>query len=151
MDNFKVAKPQFNVTVFNRVVFVTANKKFVQELLAFIQTCNSFCTDWSDFCDDMTQLIAESDDSTYHGGDYSVHRFRHVYTISLENEAAEDMSRRILEDASYCCGKNKDISLPTFVAFGRKLKDAAEGNYQNLAPSNRGPIREIIVRREIIR
>jgi hypothetical protein len=151
MDNYKVSKPQFNVTVFNRVVCITANRRFVQELLGFIKTCNSFCSDYSDFCDDLTQLMADEEDSTFHGGDYSVTRFKHVYSVSMETEAALDMSRRILEDASYCCERNKDVSLPTFVAFGRKLKDAGEGNFQGLQPNSRGPIREIIVRREIIR
>jgi hypothetical protein len=149
MDTYKLQKPQFNVTTFGRSVFITANRKFVQDLTQFILAEQSMVEDYSDLLDDLTNSLSDN----YTGADcedYSCTRFKDVTVLALSQETADDLSRRILEDAGNCCTKNKSLALPSFVAFGKKLRDAAHGHIMPLQASQR-PVREVIIRREIIR
>ena len=151
MDSFKVVRPQFNVVLFQRTVQLTINKKMTHDLISFIRASNQFLLDYGDMVDDMVNVLnGNTEISGSPEGDYQINRYKDVITITMECECASVMADFILQDATHCCKVESNLSISSFVALGRKLKDAGEGNYTNLTNPNRGPIREIIIRREIM-
>jgi len=155
MDNFhKGPKPQFNVTLFNYITSVTINKKMAGDLLIFIKSSPAFFEDFGDLYDDLAAALNEpADHCMMHNdtGDYQVSKYRNVITIHLEADCARVLGEFLLTDAKMCCDAQPFLNLGSFVAFGRRLRDAAMGNYTTPANPNKGPVREIVIRREIIR
>ena len=60
MDIFgKILRPQFNVTVFNKNVFLTMNQKFVENLVEFISQDEKLRNDFDDLIDCLKAIIAD--------------------------------------------------------------------------------------------
>ncbi len=152
MDTFRQTRPQFNVILFQRTIQLTINKKMAHDLISFIRASDQFMLDYGDMVDDLVEILSGNTElAGSPDGDYQVNRYRDVITITMECECASAMAEFILQDASHCCKVESSLNLASFVALGRKLRDAGEGNYTNLTNPNRGPVREIVIRREIIR
>lgn len=153
MDNFhKGPKPQFNVTLFNYITSVTINKKMAGDLLMFIKSSPAFFEDYGDFYEDLYAVLNdEAELIASENGDYQISRYKNTITIHLEADCARVLGEFLLTDAKMCCDAQPFLNLGSFVAFGRRLRDAAMGNYTTPANPNKGPVREIVIRREIIR
>jgi hypothetical protein len=153
MDNFhKGPKPQFNVTLFNYITSVTINKKMAGDLLIFIKSSPAFFEDYGDFYEDLHAVLNdEMELIASENGDYQISRYKNTITIHLEADCARVLGEFLLTDAKMCCDAQPFLNLGSFVAFGRRLRDAAMGNYTTPANPNKGPVREIVIRREIIR
>lgn len=154
MDNYvsKGPKPQFNVTLFNYITCITINKKMAGDFLVFIKSSPSFFEDFSDFYDDLSVVLNEQRDLIVsEKDDYQISKYRNVITINMESECAVTMAEFILNEAKMCCDSVQFLSLGSFVAFGRRLRDAGHCNINATLNPNRGPVREIVIRKEIIR
>jgi hypothetical protein len=148
----RIPNPQFNLTLFNHITQITANSKFCLDLVDLIKSDNEFLDEFGDFVDDMIAVQAGTDMAIHDEGDYQICRFKGVRNIFLSPEFAKPFAEYILEKSGNICKMNPGLNMNTFVAFGKKLRCAADNDYESLEkapPRNRGPIREIVVRRTV--
>ena len=145
----KSPPPQFNLTVFNHVTQITANARFCQDLLALIRGDKEFEHEFSDFADDLALVMGGEAMTNHEQNEYQIVKFGGLRNFFFMPDFAKVFSEFILEKAGIICKNDPDLSVNLFVAFGRKLKNAADNDYNALenGPKNKGPVREIIVRR----
>jgi hypothetical protein len=152
MDIFgKILRPQFNVTVFNKNVFLTMNQKFVENLVEFISQDEKLRNDFEDLIDCLKAIIADEQNFYENdSGEFNCSKFQSIFHLSMLQDFCLALSENILELAGGICSKNKNLDLNAFVAFGKKLESAGQGNYMSLNNRTKG-VREIIIRKEYVR
>lgn len=154
MEGFvKVSRPQFNVTVFNRNVILTANEKLSDNLCIFLRHEEKTRQDYDDLIEAL-EVVAQGKEHYYASqtGEFTAVKFNSVTLITMECDFCLALSEAILEFAGSACSKNKELDLNALVAFGKKLESAGQGNYLTLNQNKKqGAVREIIIRKEYVR
>jgi hypothetical protein len=155
MDSFvKIQKPQFNVSLFNRNITLSMNRKFMQQFRVFLSGAEYFREEYSDLIDSLANLLQDGDMAAIEvgeGEEFIISSFKGLYSLNCASEFALSLSQSILELAGNICTNNSELVLSAFVAFGRKLESAAVGNFEALQPKrfSNPPVREIVIQRII--
>lgn len=154
MDSFiKVSRPQFNVSVFNRNVVLSANQKLIDSLVHFLKQGGEIRNEYDDLIEGL-ELLTDGTEQFYRTetGEFSCSKFSGIFVITMEGEFSLALSEKILEYAGSVCSKNKSLDLNALVAFGKKLESAGQGNYLSLTQTRpQTGVREIIIRKEYVR
>lgn len=135
MDS-KIYKAQFNVSLFSKQVHIILNQKFVDLLKNFIVNLNE---DQRDEWLDVIDAFAEANANKYYRSytEYVITEFNETYTVSMELEMAEQLSKLILTEATHVSKICSDFDLNVAIAFARKLETAALGDYESLQAPKR--------------
>ena len=148
----RTVPPQFNLTVFNHIAQITANNKFCIDLLNLIAGDEEFSHEFADFTDDLSYILSGNEIVAHEQNEYQICKYQGLRNFFFAPDFAKVMAEFILEKAGMICDKDKSLNVNLFVALGRKLLKASENNFEALeaAPRrNKGPVREIIVRRVV--
>jgi len=140
-------KPQFNVVFFNKRLHLQTNEKFCQELIRFINADDEFADRWGFFSDDLQEVLAGQKDVNYVDGEPDIVKAHETILLTLTLEEASRMSECVLNFATPVSQKLPDFPVNTFVAFGRRLRGAVEG--EHLVKNS--PRQTVIVERRILR
>jgi hypothetical protein len=155
MDSFvKIQKPQFNVSLFNRNITLSMNRKFMQQFRIFLSGAEYFREEYGDLIDSLANLLQDGDTAAIEvgeGEEFIISSFKGLYNLNCASEFASALSQSLLDLAGTICATNPELNLNAFVAFGRKLESAASGNFEALQPKKmfNPPVREIVIQRII--
>jgi len=130
MDS-KFSKAQFNVSLFAKQAHIILNEKFVELLSNFIKNLNDeLREEWLDVLD----AFAEAKAHQHYRSDteYVITVFNETYSISMELDMADQLSKLILAEAGVVSKQCNDFDLNAAIAFARKLETAANGDYESL-------------------
>lgn len=140
-------KPQFNVVFFNKRLHLQTNEKFCQELIRFINADDNFSDCWGFYSDDLQEVLAGQKDVHYEDGELDMAKSNGTILLTLTLEEASRLAEAVLTHATPVSQKLPDFPVNTFVAFGRRLRGAVDG--EHLVKNN--PRQTVIVERRILR
>lgn len=130
MDS-KISKAQFNVSLFSKQAHVILNQRFVELLKSFILNLDEEQREeWLDVVDAFAE--AKANKHYRSETEYVITEFNETYSVSMELEMAEQLSKLILTEATHVAKHCADFDLNAAIAFARKLETAASGDYESL-------------------
>jgi hypothetical protein len=151
MDSFDSGpKPQFNCVYFGRKIHVQTNEKFCNELIRFINANEELLAEWSWLAVDIRESL-NGEPVILNGTKPVIVKVGSTIEFFLELDEAANLAADVLDFAGMVSQQISDFPLNSFVAFGRRLKSAADGDFTKPINKGRQSVREIIVERRVLR